>query len=154
MTFSDAVRTCLREKYATFSGRTSRSEFWWFYLFFIILMIVAGLIAVSGFALATMSTTPLIALSVIAGLIYLAFLIPFFAVTVRRFHDRNLSGWWYGLVFVFNLLPNVAPDNVPLLAVSGIAAIASIVICCLKGTQGPNKFGPDPLGGSAEEIFS
>jgi len=130
MTFSDAVRTCLREKYATFSGRASRSEFWWFYLFFIILMIV------------------------IAGLIYLAILIPFFAVTVRRFHDRNLSGWWYGLVFVFNLLPNVAPDSLPLLAVSGIAAIASIVICCLKGTQGPNKFGPDPLGGSAEEIFS
>jgi uncharacterized membrane protein YhaH (DUF805 family) len=144
----------MREKYATFSGRASRSEFWWFYLFFLIMLIGAALILGGGIAMVGFSTTMLTVFSVIAGLIYLAILIPFFSVTVRRFHDRNLSGWWYGLVFVLNMVPNMMPDNIPLLAVSGIAAIASIVICCLKGTQGPNKYGADPLGGGEEDIFS
>lgn len=154
MTFSDAVRTCLREKYATFSGRASRSEFWWFYLFFLLVMIAAFVFFGASLAFFATSTAMLTVFGVISAIAYLAILIPFFSVTVRRFHDRNLSGWWYGLVFAFNLLPNAMPDSIPLLVISGLAAIASIVICCLKGTPGPNKFGPDPLGGGEEEIFS
>ena len=80
----------------------------------------------------------------ISGLLYLAILIPSIAVTVRRFHDKNLSGWWYLALILLGFVPFVG----------FLASIATLVICVLKGTEGPNKFGPDPLGGGEAEIFS
>lgn len=151
MTFMDSVRTCLREKYATFQGRASRSEYWWFYLAYILIVLVMGFI-LGGLFGATGAFGPggedlsvgamiLIAIGVV---IYIALFIPFIAVTVRRFHDYNLSGWWVLAVFLLSMIPLV-----------GIAAgIGMLVICCLKGTQGPNKFGNDPLGAGDAEIFS
>ena len=50
-------------------------------------------------------------------------------ISIRRLHDRNMYGWWYLMI----LIPYV-----------GWAAL--IVLFCLKGTTGPNRFGPDPLG--------
>lgn len=89
-------------------------------------------------------TTGSIALLIIGGIIYLALIIPFIAVTVRRFHDYNLSGWWVLAVFLLSMIPFVGI----------VAGIGMLVICCLKGTQGPNKFGNDPLGAGDAEIFS
>lgn len=158
MTFSDAVRTCLREKYATFSGRASRSEFWWFSLAMWLILMVAflvlgGLFATLGSTAGGFGTGAMV-LMALGAILYLALLIPFFSVTVRRFHDRNLSGWWYLGIFALSMVSNFAPENVALLVIAGLASIATLVICVLKGTQGPNKFGPDPLGSNAEEIFS
>jgi uncharacterized membrane protein YhaH (DUF805 family) len=150
MTFTDAVRTCLREKYATFSGRAPRSEYWWFYLAFLIFMVIlvgvfGGIAGGLGAFDATgeMSTGGIVTM-IVVGIAYLALIIPFIAVTVRRFHDYNLSGWWVLAAFLLSAVP-----------VLGLAVgIGMIVICCLKGTQGPNKFGPDPLGAGDAEIFS
>jgi uncharacterized membrane protein YhaH (DUF805 family) len=87
----EAVATCFR-KYADFSGRASRSEFWYFYLFWII---AVSLIAVFSALLASMT------FFVIATLIaFLVTFLPDIAVTTRRLHDTNKAGWWQLLGFV------------------------------------------------------
>lgn len=73
--FGDAIGTCWNN-YVNFQGRASRSEFWWFYLFVFIV-----------------SCIPLI------GLASFLLIIPHWAVTVRRLHDINRSGWWILLPF-------------------------------------------------------
>jgi uncharacterized membrane protein YhaH (DUF805 family) len=80
----ESVTTCFK-KYATFSGRASRSEFWWFYLLYILIILVGG--SITEFA-------------------YLAFftmIIPIWAAGARRMHDGNHSGWWL-LVPIVNLV--------------------------------------------------
>ncbi|MDZ7906268.1 MAG: DUF805 domain-containing protein [Cypionkella sp.] len=141
MTFQDAINTCLRQKYATFSGRASRSEYWWFGLGFMLYMLAATALfflvngATGGFGMDR-------GISVLGGLIgavaaigYLALIVPAIAVTVRRFHDYNLSGWWVLAGLVLSALPMIGI----------IASIAMFVISVLKGTNGDNRFGPDPL---------
>ena len=71
MGFTEAIKTCF-SKYATFSGRPTRAEFWWFFLF----TFLGGLIPIVGLIFA------------------LAVLIPSIAVAVRRLHDTDRSGWW------------------------------------------------------------
>lgn len=77
MSIQESVMTCLKEKYATFSGRASRSEFWWFWLATYVIGLVVGLIS-----------------SALSYIIGLALLIPSIAVGVRRMHDSEHSGWW------------------------------------------------------------
>lgn len=141
MTFIQAVTICLSEKYISFSGRAGRSEYWWFGLatllyslavtlvFFVVNFVAGGFAKTSG-----LSSLGLIVL--LLGVIgYLALLLPAIAVTVRRFHDVNLSGWW--------VLAGLVLGAVPL--VGWIASIAILMITILKGTAGENRFGPDPI---------
>ena len=93
MGFMDALTTVFRNKYATFSGRASRSEYWWAYLgYFVIATVlqifalVGGIILIDAGQLAILPT--LIALVGIFALI-----IPTIAVSVRRMHDTGKSGW-------------------------------------------------------------
>lgn len=76
MDLGGAVRTCFA-KYFDFDGEAARPEFWWFFLF----------VGVVNFALAIVS-------SKLSGLFSLVIFVPFLAVTVRRLHDANRSGWW------------------------------------------------------------
>jgi len=78
MEFGEAIETCMN-KYATFTGRASRSEFWWFMLFMVL---------VSG-AISAIEN-----LSWVAHLIDVIFLLPFFAAGTRRLQDTGRSGWW------------------------------------------------------------
>lgn len=152
MTFGDSVRTCMREKYVTFSGRASRSEYWWFQLFYLLVFVGIALIFVAagvfnGFNPNTgeinLGGAAYVAIA-LAVIVSLAMILPLISVVVRRFHDRNLSGWWYLGGIVASMIPFV-----------GIAvSIAIFVITLLKGTEGPNKFGPDPLGVGDAEIFT
>ena len=82
MTFQESVRVCL-SKYADFSGRASRSEYWWFALF----VFLAGL------------GTSMIS-EMLGGVLGLAMLLPSIAVATRRLHDTNRSGWWQLIYFV------------------------------------------------------
>lgn len=114
MGFADAVRTCL-SKYATFSGRARRSEYWFFYLFFVLVALVGSVLdAVLGTAF-------------IAGLIVVALLLPMLAANVRRLHDTSRSGWWLLLGFV------------PL-----VGGIVLLVFSCLDSVPEPNQYGPSP----------
>ncbi|AWH52256.1 DUF805 domain-containing protein [Stenotrophomonas sp. ESTM1D_MKCIP4_1] len=108
-------------RYAQFSGRASRSEFWWFQLFILIVSIpsyVLGFIAgyADSQALALAST----GLSV---LIWLTIALPMLAATVRRLHDTDRSGWW--------LLLGVVP----------IVSLVLLVFLVLPSTPGGNRFG-------------
>ena len=69
---------------------------------------------------------------------------PSAAVTVRRLHDRDMSGWWY--------LGYLVASFIPLL--NFIAMIAFLVIMFLDGTPGPNRYGPDPKGRGVVDVFS
>lgn len=82
MEFQEAVRVCFA-KYIDFEGEASRPEFWWFFVF----------VGVVSFALALVSNK-------LSGLFSLAVLVPYLAVTVRRLHDTNRSGWWVLVWFV------------------------------------------------------
>lgn len=123
MSFTDAIRDGF-SKYVTFSGRSSRSAYWWWYLFCIIALIVAYAIDMaigSG--------------GVIYALVAIALLLPNLAVTVRRLHDTGRSGWW----ILIGLIP----------IVGGIV----LLVFMLLGSEPPNKWGngPDqqPTGASA-----
>jgi uncharacterized membrane protein YhaH (DUF805 family) len=76
MNFGQAISTCF-SKYATFSGRASRPEFWWFFLFQILVSLAASMFG-----------------DLINGLVGLALLLPALAVGARRLHDIGKSGWW------------------------------------------------------------
>lgn len=150
MGFTEAVRTGFKEKYATFSGRASRSEYWWFYLAYVLATIAFLIVVLSIITSATsfdegISSTPFIIIIVVGGLLMIAAFLPAIAIQVRRFHDRNISGWWYLALFIGSMIPYVG----------FLASIAILVISVLPGTEGPNKFGPDPLRPEARaEVFA
>lgn len=125
MNFQTAIQTCF-EKFATFSGRAARSEFWYFVLFTILGSAAAGI--VDGLFFGFGPEDP----SRIASLFSLVVLIPTISVTVRRLHDQNRSGWWYWLFLI------------PL-----IGWIILLVWYATAGTPGPNDFGSDPLDGNS-----
>lgn len=129
MDIATAVRTCF-SKYATFSGRARRAEFWWFALFNFLANIVLNIVdaVVFGFGHGMMSggAQPL------SGLYSLAVLLPSLAVGARRLHDTGKSGWWQLLVFI------------PLIGI-----IVLIWWYATEGDRGPNDHGPDPMAHDA-----
>ncbi|MFY8041399.1 MAG: DUF805 domain-containing protein [Rhodoferax sp.] len=82
MSFQEAIRVCF-SKYADFSGRATRSEYWWFFLFTVLVSIALSMIS------------PLI-----SGLFSLGTLLPSIAAAARRLHDTGRSGWWQLIVLV------------------------------------------------------
>ena len=103
-------------KFVTFSGRASRSEFWWWWLF----NLIVGLVVAST-AIASRDNSMLM-------VYYLATFLPTLAVTVRRHHDGNRSGWF----ILLGLIPI-------------IGGLILLFLYISKGTNGPNIYGPDPL---------
>jgi uncharacterized membrane protein YhaH (DUF805 family) len=120
-------------RYADFSGRSRRKEYWMFVLFNLLLsLLVWGLLAatfVAGMS-ETAMTTVMTPVFILYGLVALALVIPGLAVTVRRLHDTDRSGW----TILLGLIPL-------------IGAIVLLVFYCTEGTQGPNRFGADPKAG-------
>jgi uncharacterized membrane protein YhaH (DUF805 family) len=104
-------------KYAEFSGRARRQEYWLFQLLTVILITVAAVL-----------DTVLDTGNMILLILGLALFPPGLAVQVRRLHDLDRTGSWVVLAFVPYL------------------GLLLVVFYMLKGTEGPNRFGPDPLG--------
>jgi uncharacterized membrane protein YhaH (DUF805 family) len=122
MGFGDAVRTCWK-KYGDFDGRAVRSEFWWWILFVTLLQVAASII-LTVFLIVFQNAGFLQWLGVMIFMVVaLAVILPSIAVSVRRLHDRDLSGWWYLLGFV------------------PLGSIVLFVWYVLPGTPGPNRFG-------------
>ena len=105
------------KKYAVFSGRARRKEYWMFALFSFIISIIISVVS------------PMLGDSMgIAGIVYLlAVIIPSIAVAARRLHDTGRSGWWQLIALI------------PI-----IGAIWLIVLLCLDSNQGDNVYGPNP----------
>ena len=115
---------CLTKKYACFSGRARRQEYWLFVLFNFIAAFVVGFI---GGVLA--GATGVGAFSYLGPIYSLAVLIPGFAVLFRRLHDIGKSGWWWLIAFI------------PLIGV-----LVLFIFCCLDSQPGDNDYGPNPKG--------
>lgn len=106
------------QKYADFDGRARRKEYWYFALF-------------TFFFSIPFSILDIVFESTVPGLIFnLAILLPSLAVTVRRMHDVNKSGW-------FCLIP-----------------IYNLILTLTDGDKGPNRFGIDPKRPEFEEFLA
>jgi uncharacterized membrane protein YhaH (DUF805 family) len=148
------------KKYAVFSGRAARAEFWWYYFGTLIVRIpVTILDKVSGDT------------GALSFAYNLALLLPLLGVTVRRLHDTDRSAWWLllllfvpfiaGFISVFTYgdrLSDEHPDPFGPIAIIAliVAAILLFIFIILRGTRGPNRYGPDPYGDGSdlEEVFA
>jgi uncharacterized membrane protein YhaH (DUF805 family) len=129
-------------RYADFSGRSRRKEYWMFILGYFLLYAVLGIVFFaggdfSGYDPAMGMTGLPLALVMVFGVVTLALIIPSIAVQVRRFHDQDKSGWLVLLSFI-----------------PYIGGIIVIVFMCLPGTVGPNRFGPDPKNPFDTDVFA
>jgi uncharacterized membrane protein YhaH (DUF805 family) len=123
MGFADAIRSGFR-KYGNFSGRASRSEYWWWVVFALLVAVVAAVL--DGLLFPGSIRGPY-SVGVITVITSIALLLPGLAVSVRRLHDTDRSGWW--------LLLEVIPF---------IGWIVLLFFLASPGTLGVNRFGPPP----------
>ena len=114
---------CMTKKFAVFSGRASKREYWMFFLFVMISYAIAILI---DYGTDTWDHQENIGL--VSAILIFVFLVPYIAVTARRFHDINKSGWF----LLISLIPV-------------IGTIIILVMVIEKGTLGKNRFGEYPL---------
>jgi uncharacterized membrane protein YhaH (DUF805 family) len=142
-------------RYAEFSGRSRRKEYWMYVLMLVIVGFVLGL--VEGLVGLTGMVGPYGPLS---ALFLLGTFIPSLAVGIRRLHDTDRSGWWmllgivpYGLSIIMLLSGNLVLAGT-LAMVALVCAIVLLVFMVLEGTKGPNRFGADPKSGDQAEVFS
>ena len=114
MTFVEAVGSVFRN-YVNLAGRARRSEYWWFALFNVIVSVAAAVLD------AVLREQ---AIQIVVGLLLI---LPGLAVTVRRLHDIDKSGWWV----LIGLIPVVG-------------FIWLLVLTCRDSQQGPNHYGDSP----------
>ena len=117
VTFKEAVERALKLNYCNFSGRASRSEFWWFELFNAILGMVIGIIFCWSEN----------AMNIASGIMTLDLLLPNLGLSVRRLHDIGKSGWWIFLGFI------------PV-----IGGIILLIWWCKNSQMETNEYGPVP----------
>jgi uncharacterized membrane protein YhaH (DUF805 family)/cold shock CspA family protein len=124
--------------YANFHGRARRKEYWGFGLFYVLGMI---LLTIAGLAIDAATGNldygvdfPIMATTIIVLPAFLASLVPGIAITVRRFHDIGLSGWFYLLMWVIGFL------------LAGVVMIMAVVLGLIPSQRRENKWGPVPDG--------
>lgn len=110
-------------KYAVFTGRARRAEYWWFILFNMIVAFILGFI--DGL---TGMFNPDVGLGLLTGIYMLAVIIPSIAVAIRRLHDTGRSGWWFLIVLV-----------------PFVGGLVLLVFMLLPSEAGENKWGPNPI---------
>jgi uncharacterized membrane protein YhaH (DUF805 family) len=114
-------------KYAVFGGRARRAEYWWYGLFYGLLAVGTTIADIVIFGIPNLFSGS--GVGMFTGLLGMALLIPSFAVTVRRLHDTDRSGWWV----LLGLIPLVG-------------GLILLIWFCMRGTQGHNNYGADPVG--------
>ena len=133
MGFTESLRTCFG-KYAKFDGRASRPEFWYFFLFAFAYMFIAGfLLGLVGTSDATIDVAIIV--------LMIPILVPSIAVSARRLHDINQSGWMQCI-----FIPGFMADEF-----LGTGYVIYLVTLCLwvfwfsqAGKKGKNRFGAQP----------
>ena len=153
-------------RYVDFTGRSRRLEFWMFQLFNLLVYGVLIVLFLAGFPWAELAANaesaesdPQSAIQLIGmfgatfwlGMILmvlwgLATFIPALAVTVRRLHDRGVSGWWYAGLLIAGLIPLV---NV----IAFFGYFVLLVFLVLPGKPEANKWGPNPKDPGQASVF-
>jgi len=135
-------------RYVDFKTRSSRSEFWWVALFQVIVVVLLMIPVMGGVMsvvaelgpdpdpMALYGTLFSGPFGMLLGLFAVVNIIPGIALGVRRIHDFDKSGWLYLVVVIGSLIPILGM----------LVSVGWIVVNCIRGTVGPNKFGDDPLG--------
>lgn len=146
------------QRYAQFRGRSQRAEYWWFTALFALACIMAGILSwVAGIDLPGLLVqkgpirseqvfvNPVASAVVgIFALFCVASLIPSLAVSIRRLHDIERSGWWY--------VGNTIASALPVIGI--IFKMIYIAYMCRDGTIGPNRYGPDPKDRREIDLFA
>ena len=132
-------------RYAEFSGRSGRQEYWMFFLFnMLVYLVLGGAAAVFFIARAasgdksTDASVPVVGIVMVGLLVIfaLATIIPSLAVQVRRFHDQDKSGWFV----LLGLIPYAG-------------GLILFIFMLLEGTRGPNQYGADPRDPYNSNVF-
>lgn len=115
--------------YADFAGRSRRTEYFLFFICWYCAMVLGVMlgIGVAGSSSDVTSETAGMTMLAVAGIIFVAGIVPAVAVTVRRMHDQDKSGWF----ILINFIPY-------------IGGLILLVLCFLPGTDGENQYGADP----------
>lgn len=148
------------KRYARFSGRSGRAEFWWFTL----------VSTVAGFAFDGIDRLVGSELGILGLIFTLGLFIPSLAVTVRRLHDIGMSGWWmlaviapaflYGAQSSYAALESqfnggaAASSSLVSISLLVIAGLALVLCLILPGNKGSNRYGSDPYDGSGSNAFA
>ena len=131
----------------SFEGRINRGKFWLAVLAYVVISIVLALlliIPVLGWLL--------------AGIGYLGMIVSGIFVAIKRLHDRNKPGWWVAIFYVIPMILSGASaymtyDAGEQTSMAMLISLISLAISlwafvelgCLRGTVGPNQYGPDPI---------
>lgn len=128
--FNEYFIDTVKNRYADFKGRATRSEYWYFVLFYSIVSLILTLIDVN-FINPNLDLSPEAAMqgTVFTGIFALALILPQIAVGIRRLHDIGRSGWWYLLIFI------------PILG-----WLVLLYFYILDSQPGTNAYGPNPKG--------
>ena len=157
------------EKYADFSGRAPRAEYWWYTLAlivaFVVLSIIESIVGIHHMILYNYGP--------LTALLWLGTIVPSIAVGIRRLHDTNRSGWWillpivpYCLAFILGgaaMVGGAASGSAlgmsagfglaaVFLFIGFICALVLLVFMVLPGTPGENRYGPNPYGDNAAAV--
>ena len=134
MNFTEAIQSCFK-KFSDFKGRASKSEFWFFVLFEFIYMFIAG------FLLGAVGVTSEETIGIATLILMIPVLVPGIAVTARRIHDFNQSGWMQCI-----FIPGFFADE--FLGTGYVLYFVTFVLfafyCSQSATNGKNKFGAKP----------
>lgn len=128
-------------RYAEFAGRSRRREYWMFALFYVLVLIALNAVfgtndVERGNGAFVYGSRLVGAGGWIGGLFRLGSIVPGLAVSVRRLHDQDRSGW----LLLLWLIPF-------------LGWFALLVLMCLDGTRGANRFGPDPKNPTPADVF-
>jgi uncharacterized membrane protein YhaH (DUF805 family) len=118
--------TAAFKKYAVFNGRATRAEYWYFALINLAISVVLAVLD------ATILPSSVRGMGILGGIYALAAFVPGFALSVRRLHDTNHSGWWLFLC----LIPLVGP-------------IILLVFMATDSQPSTNQYGPNPKAPAA-----
>ncbi|WP_298016195.1 DUF805 domain-containing protein [uncultured Parasphingopyxis sp.] len=148
------------ERYAEFSGRSRRTEFFMFGLFQLLVAIAIGgvILAIGGEGYGFPNYDPTIIWQLsghlavahaINWIVSVSLIVPNIAVTVRRLHDVDRSGWWASLLALPIFLiaagaTGIRPSIAVLWVVSMVSYLALLIFMVSEGTDGPNRFGANP----------
>lgn len=147
MTFGQSISTCI-SKYVTFTGRASRSEYWWWQLFLLICYIGVGiiggvLIGIIGGKSLLLGASPISSLAAMTpllactGIFCLLVILPSLAVLIRRLHDSGHSGWWILLSFIPNIIYSVSNTYmVANAATAATNAVGGMIVSIIFGIAG------------------
>ncbi len=168
--FWEAVKICW-SKYADFTGRARRSEYWWFSLFIFLVMLLPLIGVIAMYVIHNEDAfVAMVLLIIVLAIISLVFLVPSLAVTTRRLHDTGRSGWWIVASYAVSVFSQFVQDfifdpgtlgassfstaSTGALIVWGVVnlinlglSITILVFMLLDSHKGENKYGPSPKYG-------